>query len=90
MISTADIVIIGGGVQGASLAYHLADAGAGKIVLLGKNDIASGPTAKSSAMIRPLFTDAVYIQLVHAAITRFEDWELANEPADPETLNPPY
>lgn len=75
MISTADIVIIGGGVQGASLAYHLADAGAGKIVLLEKNYIASGPTAKSSAMIRPLFTDSVYIQLVHAAITRFEAWD---------------
>ena len=75
MISTADIVIIGGGVQGVSLAYNLARAGAGKIVLLEKNYIASGPTAKSSAMIRPLFTDAVYIQLVQAAIARFEDWD---------------
>ena len=23
-------------------------------------------------------------------LARFEDWELANEPADPDTLNPPY
>ena len=38
--------------------------------------------------------DAVIVAYVMKAIrddlTRFEDWELANEPADPDTLNPPY
>ena len=38
--------------------------------------------------------DAVVVAYVMKAIrddlARFEDWELQNEPADPETLNPPY
>ena len=38
--------------------------------------------------------DAVIVAYVMKAIrddlTKFEDWELANEPADPDTLNPPY
>mgnify|MGYP001313814534 CR=1 FL=1 len=55
MTDTAEIAIIGAGVQGASLAFYLARAGAGKIVLLDKNYVAGGPTAKSGAMIRPLF-----------------------------------
>ncbi len=82
MTSTADIVIIGGGVQGASLAYNLARAGAGKIVLLEKRQIASGPTARSSAMIRPLFMDTVYIRLVQEATDLFEHWsdEVGGDP----------
>ena len=36
---TADIVIIGGGVMGASAAYHLAKRGAGKILLLEKESL---------------------------------------------------
>lgn len=75
MNSTADIVIIGAGVHGASLAFHLAQAGAGKIVLLEKKNIAGGPTAKSGAMIRPLFKDAVYIQLIQDATAMFENWD---------------
>ncbi len=38
--------------------------------------------------------DAVIVAYVMKAIrddlTKFEEWELANEPADPDTLNPPY
>ena len=38
--------------------------------------------------------DAVVVAYVMKAIrddlARFEDWELTNAPADPETLNPPY
>ena len=75
MKSIADIVIIGAGVHGAGLAHHLARAGAGSIVVLEKKHVAAGPTAKSGAMIRPLFAHAVYIQLVMEATAMFEQWD---------------
>ena len=55
-ISTADIVIIGGGVIGCSTAYNLANQGAKKIVLLEKGDICSGGTSKSCAITRSHYT----------------------------------
>ncbi len=75
MTSNADIVIIGAGLHGASLAYHLAKAGAGSVVVLEKKHVAAGPTAKSGAMIRPLFSDAIYIRLVLEATAMFEQWD---------------
>ncbi|MFQ5934444.1 MAG: NAD(P)/FAD-dependent oxidoreductase [Dehalococcoidia bacterium] len=50
---TAEVVIIGGGVMGVSTAYHLARLGVADVVLLEKNFLASGPTGKSVANIRP-------------------------------------
>ncbi|HVA90520.1 MAG TPA: FAD-dependent oxidoreductase, partial [Chloroflexota bacterium] len=48
----ADIVIVGGGCMGASIAYHLALAGAGDITLLERGTLGSGTTGASSAIIR--------------------------------------
>ena len=75
MTSAADIVIIGAGLHGAALAYNLARAEAGRIVVLEKKHVAAGPTAKSGAMIRPLFSDAIYIRLVLEATAMFEQWD---------------
>ncbi|HVC78950.1 MAG TPA: FAD-binding oxidoreductase [Chloroflexota bacterium] len=47
-----DIVIVGGGCMGASIAYHLALAGAGDITLLERGTLGSGTTGASSAIIR--------------------------------------
>ncbi len=74
MVTSADIVIVGAGLHGASLAYHLARGGAGRIVVLEKRHVAAGPTAKSGAMVRPLFSDAIYIRLVLEATAMFEQW----------------
>jgi len=52
MKSKAEIVIIGGGVIGASIAYNLADKGMKDIVVLEKNYIASGSTGSCGAGIR--------------------------------------
>ena len=49
---TSDIVIIGGGVIGCSIAMHLSKTSFGSITLLEKNAISSGATSKSGAMIR--------------------------------------
>ena len=75
MNPTADIVIIGGGIHGCSLAFHLAAASVGRVVLLEKKHIAAGPTAQSGAMIRALFNTKVYVDLVVASTRMFEQWD---------------
>jgi sarcosine oxidase, subunit beta len=55
-MQTADVVIIGGGVMGTSIAYHLARRRAGRIMLLEKETICSGTSAKSSAIVRTHYT----------------------------------
>lgn len=52
MPATADVVIVGGGVFGCSIAYHLASKGAGQIVVIERKQIGAGPTSWSTAMVR--------------------------------------
>ncbi len=51
MNETADAVIVGGGVIGASTAYHLAKRQFGRVVLLEKDTLAGGSTGRSVATI---------------------------------------
>jgi sarcosine oxidase subunit beta len=45
---TADVVIVGAGIMGVSTAYHLARRGAGRIVVVERDDVCSGSTALAS------------------------------------------
>ena len=53
MIEQADVVIIGGGVTGCSIAYHLAklSGGTGKIVLIDKGELTSGSTHHAAGLV---------------------------------------
>jgi len=48
---SAAVVIIGGGVLGCSIAWHLARAGETEVVVLERNDVGSGATARSAGLI---------------------------------------
>ena len=52
--SETDIVVIGGGVIGCSVAYHLGQLGAGDVVLLERKKLTSGTTWHSAAQVRQL------------------------------------
>jgi sarcosine oxidase subunit beta len=56
--TTADIVVIGGGVIGSSTAYNLARHGARNVVLLERKEVCSGGTAKSCAICRTHYSIA--------------------------------
>src|SRR5215470_15123822 len=71
---TADCVIIGGGVHGASLAYHLARKKAGRVVLIEKKFIASGPTGRSTALVRGFYGMDFFTRTGTAAVAVFRGW----------------
>jgi glycine/D-amino acid oxidase-like deaminating enzyme len=60
----ADIIVIGGGVVGCSIAYNLAQQGAKNVVLLERKEICGGGTAKSCAIVRTHYS--IESNLIHA------------------------
>ena len=72
--ASADVVVIGGGVMGASIAFHLAEAGVSDVLLLEKGDLAGGSTSKAAGGVRAQFSDPVNIALGLRGLAAFEDF----------------
>jgi glycine/D-amino acid oxidase-like deaminating enzyme len=62
---TAGVVVIGGGVIGASIAFHLARMGAGQVVLLERKHLAAGSTGTSSGLVRMHYDNPVLAENTH-------------------------
>ncbi len=73
MIETADAIVIGGGIQGASLAFHLAEKGLRPLVLE-RGALASGATGRSSGLVRMHYDLEPEARLAWASFTYFRDW----------------
>lgn len=75
--STAQVVVIGGGVMGASTAYHLALRGMRDVVLLeSQSFFGQGATGKCAGGIRYQFSTAINIRLSQLSLpmlSRFEE-----------------
>jgi len=70
---TADIVIVGGGVIGASVAYHLAASGTERVVVVDRGD---GSTARATGGFRVQFGSEINVRLSLLArekLLRFEE-----------------
>ncbi len=74
MADTADVVVIGGGVNGSSAAFHLAKRGIGRVVLLEKGHIASGPTGRSSGVVRQHYTTRTLAEMARDSVKVFHDF----------------
>ncbi len=71
--NTADIVIIGGGVMGASAAYHLAQRGVKNIVLLEKEKFfGQGATGRCAGGVRYQFSTEINVKLSIASLPMIE------------------
>jgi sarcosine oxidase subunit beta len=68
--SRADVVVIGGGVIGTSVAFHLAEAGA-HVCLLERDELASGSTSRAAGGFRAQFSDPLNIALGLRSIEAF-------------------
>jgi sarcosine oxidase, subunit beta len=71
---TADVVVVGGGVNGASIAYALAARGVRRVVLCEKAALASGASGRSSALIRMHYTNEWDARLAFASFPVFKNW----------------
>jgi sarcosine oxidase subunit beta len=67
----ADVVVVGGGVMGASAAFHLAEAGVG-VLLLERGALAGGSTSKAAGGVRAQFSDPLNIALGARGLEAFE------------------
>ena len=70
----ASVVVVGGGVMGTSIAFHLAEAGVDDVLLLERSDLGSGSTCKAAGGVRAQFSDPVNIALGLRGLEAFEDF----------------
>jgi sarcosine oxidase subunit beta len=73
MADTADAVVVGGGVNGASIAHALVVRGV-RVTLVEKGAMASGASGRSSALIRMHYTNEWDSRLAWASYPVFRDW----------------
>lgn len=75
MQTTASVVIVGAGVMGASVAYHLAQRGCRDVVVLEQFDSeVTGSTARSAAGVRHQFSHELNVRLSQYGIERYKQF----------------
>ena len=72
---TADAVIIGGGVIGCAVQYHMAQLGVTNTVLLERDVIASGSTGRSQAICRMHYSNPITTELAWQSLQVFADFD---------------
>ncbi|MFN2576397.1 MAG: NAD(P)/FAD-dependent oxidoreductase [Pyrinomonadaceae bacterium] len=84
MTETAEVVIIGSGIVGSSVAYHLAEAGCADVLVLEREaHQGKGSTGKSMGGVRAQFSTPVNIQMSKYSIDFFSKFdEIVGHPAD--------
>lgn len=83
MSSTAEIVIIGGGIVGTSVAFHLVQKGCKEIVILEKKQLAAGSTGKSSGVLRQFYTHKTVVDMARIGLEYYANFtELTGKHAD--------
>jgi glycine cleavage system aminomethyltransferase T/glycine/D-amino acid oxidase-like deaminating enzyme len=70
-----DIVVIGGGAIGLSVAYHLARRGARNVTLVERNQLTSGTSWHAAGIVGPLRATAAMTRLASHALALFPELE---------------
>jgi sarcosine oxidase, subunit beta len=71
---SASVVVIGGGVVGLSSAYHLARRGVPDVVLVDRDALGCGSTAKAAGGVRAMFSDPVNVTLGARSLETFRNF----------------
>src|SRR5580658_8220115 len=75
MAVNCDILIVGGGVMGTSIAWQLAKRKCGRVVLLEKSYLGAGSSGKSGAIIRQHYSNRLTASMAQKSLRVFEIFE---------------
>ncbi len=78
--SRAKIVIIGGGVGGTSVAYHLTKLGERDVILLDRSDLTSGSTFHSAGLVGQLRADPTLTKMNMHSVNLYRELEKSETP----------
>jgi sarcosine oxidase, subunit beta len=70
----ADVIVVGGGVNGASTAFHLASRGVKNVLLLERRHLGAGATGKSGSLVRMHYTNEPESKLAFESLKIFRDF----------------
>ena len=68
------MVVVGGGVIGTSIAFHLAEAGVPDVLLIERDELAAGSTSKAAGGVRAQFSDPLNIHLGARSLRAFAEF----------------
>jgi sarcosine oxidase subunit beta len=71
---SAPVVVIGGGVIGTSIAFHLAEAGVPGVLLIERDQLGAGSTSKAAGGIRAQFSDPTNVAISMRSLDLFDDF----------------
>jgi sarcosine oxidase subunit beta len=74
MARAFDAIVIGAGVIGASIAFHLIRTGVRRVALVERRTVCSGNTRKSGAIVRMHYTNDAEARLALASLPYFQHW----------------
>src|SRR5690606_2796456 len=74
-IDEVAVVIIGGGIIGCSIAYHLAKRGITDVLVLDRNQLASGATARAAGLVCHARSDTSTIHMVKRTLAAIDEME---------------
>src|SRR5262245_13756564 len=74
MATTGDVLVVGGGVIGCSIAFHLARRRVGRVVLLEKAFLGAGSSGKSGAIIRQHYSNPLTVAMARKSLAVFENF----------------
>jgi sarcosine oxidase, subunit beta len=75
MAQTADVIVVGGGVMGASIAWALSSRRAGRVVVLEKSFLGAGSSGKSGAIIRQHYSNRLTAAMAQKSLRVFEQFD---------------
>lgn len=73
-MTRADVIVVGGGVNGASTAFHLASRGVKNVLLLERHHLGAGATGKSGSLVRMHYTNEPESRLALESLKIFRDF----------------